>query len=210
MLLHAYILIPEIRTFSSTFIVTITTFSLSSLIIVFSRMRGNESLKKCYPAGLPTQSLLMPESDSLENRYYMFFKRKVEGFEVSSDEEKMKSQIDTAIIWLISQTRNASQFPLIAEENMNLGFAYNLLGLKPFSIVLCSTLIIIDGILFLLPTCYRYIQNKRNIFFCIISMVLWLLIWIFMVNKKLVRNCGEKYARALLSSCDSPLLNNKS
>ena len=77
MLLHAYILIPEIRTFSSTFIVTITTFSLSSLIIVFSRMRGNESLKKCYPAGLPTQSLLMPESDSLENRYYMMWVSKV-------------------------------------------------------------------------------------------------------------------------------------
>lgn len=212
-LLHAYILIPELRTISSTFMVTLIAFSLSSLIIVFSRMHGSKSLMKCYPDGLPAQSYLMPKNDFLDTltkqRYYDFFQEKVKGFEVFNDDEKMKLQVSTAITWLISQTRDASLFPLIAEENMNLGFTYNLLGLKPFSLILCFALIIIDSIYFLLPICSQNVNNKTNLFFCLITTVLWLLIWILMINKKLVRNCGKKYARALLSACDSPILNTK-
>lgn len=212
-LLHAYILIPEIRTIPSTFIVTLIAISLSSLIIVFSRMHGSKSLMKCYPDGLPAQSYLMPKNDFLDEftkqRYYGFFQGNLNGFEISNDDEKMKLQVSTAITWLISQTRNASQFPLIAEENMNLGFAYNLLGLKPFSLILCFSLIIIDSIFLLLPVCSQYVNNKSNLFFCLITTVLWLIIWILMINQKLVRNCGKKYARALLSACDSPFFNTK-
>ncbi len=210
-LLHAYILIPELRTLSSTFIVTLIAFSLSSLIIVFSRMHGSKSLIKCYPDGLPAQLYLMPKNNFLDTltkqRYYNFFQEKLSGFEFSNDDEKMKLQVTTAITWLISQTRDASQFPLIAEENMNLGFTYNLLGLKPFSLVLCFALIILDSICFLLPLCSPNADNKNNLIFCLITTILWLLMWIFMINKKLVRNCGKKYARALLSACDSPILN---
>lgn len=212
-LLHAYILIPALHTLSSTFIVTLIAFALSSIIIVFSRIYGSEALRRCYPDDLPAQLFLLPENNYLEKltkqRYYKFFQERLVGFEISNNNDEMKHQINSAITWLISQTRNTLQFPLIAEENMNLGFAYNLLGLKPFSLILCSVLVIFDSIFLLLPDYSQYVINKCNLFFCIIATILWLIMWIFMITKKLVKNCGKKYAIALLSACDSPILNTK-
>ena len=47
-LFHGYLLIPEVRSISSTFIISLITLSLCSLIIVLSRMYGSNALKKCY------------------------------------------------------------------------------------------------------------------------------------------------------------------
>lgn len=58
----------------------------------------------------------------------------------------MKAHSESAIKWLISQTRNSTEFPLITEENTNLGFAYNLLGMKPLGIVICIILIVFDAL----------------------------------------------------------------
>lgn len=45
------------------------------------------------------------------------------------------------------------------------------------------------------------------VLFCIIFTLLYLIIWFGVINKKLVKNCAKKYAFALLSACDSELLN---
>lgn len=212
-LFHGYLLIPEIRSISSTFIITLITLSLCSLIIVLSRMYGSKALKKCYPNGLPAQTYLLPENNYIDpitkKRYYLFFETHIPEFNKNSKANEMSDQIQSAVSWLISQTRDESQFPLIAEENMNLGFVYNLLGLKPPAISLYVILLLFDNILLLSPSCAELISNQVNFIICTIMTLLWLFLWIFIINKKLVRNCGKKYARALLSACDSPLLNMK-
>lgn len=210
-LFHGYLLIPEIRSISSTFIITLITFSLCSLVIVLSRMHGSNALKKCYPNGLPAQTYLLPENNNIDpltkKRYYLFFESHIPGFKATSNSNEMSNQIQTAVSWLIAQTRDESQFPIIAEENMNLGFTYNLLGLKPLAISVYGVLILFDSILLLSPSCAELISNQFNLGICTITTLFWLFLWIFVINKKLVRNCGKKYAYALLSACDSPTLN---
>ena len=210
-LFHGYLLIPEIQSISSTFIITLITFSLCSLVIVLSRMHGSNTLKKCYPYGLPAQTYLRPETNYIDpvtkKRYYLFFESHIPGFSPTGDSDEITNRIQSAISWLIAQTRDESQFPIIAEENMNLGFSYNLLGLKPLAISLYILLLLFDGILLFLPSCIDLILDQFNLCICIIITSSWLFIWIFTINKELVCSCGEKYARALLSACDSPFFN---
>lgn len=211
-LFHGYLLIPEVRSISSTFIISLITLSLCSLIIVLSRMYGSNALKKCYPNGLPAQTYLLPENNYIDpltkKRYYHFFESHIPGFKVTNNSDEMSIQTQSAVSWLIAQTRDASQFPIIAEENMNLGFAYNLLGLKPLAIILYTILLLFDNILLLSPSCAEFVSNRFNLDVCTVITSFWLFIWIIIINQKLVRNCGKKYARALLSACDSPILNN--
>ena len=138
----------------------------------------------------------------MQERYCTFFSNHIDSFHVSTDENDMKIQAEIATSWLISRTRDSSKFPLIEEENINLGFSYNLLGVKPFGIFISISLLILNLILLFLR-----IYTIKNII-GILSNILFIIIWISFINKKLVQNCGKKYARALLSACDSKELNN--
>ena len=123
----------------------------------------------------------------MQERYCTFFSNHIDSFHVSTDENDMKIQAEIAISWLISRTRDSSKFPLIEEENINLGFSYNLLGVKPFGIFISISLLILNLILLFLR-----IYTIKNII-GILSNILFIIIWI---------------SRALLSACDSKELNN--
>lgn len=167
---------------------------------------GAKALKKCFPDLLPAQEALLLSSRKFDyitkQRYLNFFKQHLEGFEVYPDDSQMIPMAQTAINWLIVQTRNAEKFPLIAEENMNLGFAYNLLGLKPISIPLLLVTIVTNMLLLRNGIFLEF--DKSVLIICLIIDTLLLLTWIFIITQKLVKDCANKYARALLSACDSP------
>ncbi len=211
LLIQAYMLIPEVRNISSTFVITLISFVFSNLIIIVARINGSKSLHKCFPKHLPAQQFLLPEDNTIDKytkaRYYDFFKSHLNNFEITDNTEDMKAHSESAVKWLISQTRNSTEFPLITEENTNLGFAYNLLGMKPVGIIICIILIIFDLLLMVLSYYKDVTVNITPVLFCIIVTLLYLLMWFGVINEKLVKNCAKKYAFALLSACDSKLLN---
>lgn len=210
-LIQAYMLIPEVRNVSSTFVISIITFALSNLMIIVARTTGSKALHKCFPDGLPAQKFLLPENTTIDKytkaRYYSFFKAHLNNFEITDNVTDMKAHSESAIKWLISRTRNSTEFPLIAEENTNLGFAYNLLGMKPLGITICIALIVFDVLVMIVSHCKDITVDITLFLFCIIFTMLYLIIWFCIINKKLVKNCAKKYAFALLSACDSELLN---
>ena len=206
-LLELYLLIPEINSISSTLIVGIITYGLCNIIIVYCRLPGVKAMKKCFPNLLPAQEALLPSNhyiDSItKHRYYHFFSEHMQDFKIFPSDSEMTPYVSSAVTWLISQTRDSSKFPLITEENINFGFTYNLLGLKPYGIVLS-----IVGIIINLMLLYPYFPNFSNcskIMACLIVNLLFLLLWIFVITQQLVISAGRKYARALLSACDSNL-----
>ncbi|SHJ80441.1 hypothetical protein SAMN02745136_00922 [Anaerocolumna jejuensis DSM 15929] len=211
LIIQSYILVPEIRNLSSTLIITFVAYALSGLIILFSRRKSGKILNECFPNGLPAQQYLMPSNSHLnkcvKERYYNFFKNHLADFTLSQNDEEMKKQTDSAVTWLISQTRNSSKFPLIAEENMDLGFAYNLLGIKSIGICLCTLMLIFNSITIVAYCKFDLTINLNLVIYCLISDVLCLMMWIILINKSLVISCAKKYAHALLSSCDAPELN---
>lgn len=115
----------------------------------------------------------------------------------------MLPYVSTAVTWLISKTRDSTKFPLIAEENANFGFTYNLLGLKPFGIAISCIGVIFNSILMYLYFAHFVFVDLKILLSGLVIHLLFLLLWIFIITKSLVISAGKKYARALLSACDS-------
>ena len=211
MILELYLLVPEVQKLSTTIIIAIVAYGIANVIIVFSRISGTKAMKKCFPGMLPAQESLLVSNNYIDSytkqRYYAFLTKHIEGFNVSEDDKEMKLMAATAVTWLIAQTRDSSKFPLIAEENINFGFSYNLLGLKPYGIIIAMIGLITNAILFLLNYKEIITIQQQSVLAGFMIDLLFLLLWIFIVTKPLVNDCGKKYARALLSACDSPHLN---
>lgn len=169
-------------------------------------------MKKCFPTILPAQEMLLPSNTRIDpqtkQRYYKFLSEHVNGFEIHNNDSDMMSSVSTAVNWLISQTRDTTNFPLINEENINFGFSYNLLGLKNQGIII-SILGTIFNVTLLFLHYSRGIStfNPELLITGLVINILFLLLWIFIINKNLVKSSGKKYARALLAACDSPFLN---
>lgn len=207
-----YLIIPEVRSLSFTAIIIIILFGISNLIISISRYYGRDTIKKCFNGILPAQQMLHPDDTTLDEitkkRYQYFFSSKIDGISFKSDTQNLDAVCNTSINWIISQTRDSNQFPVIKEELINFGFAKNLYGVKSLGIIVTITVIILDMIIFFLQYHYKtYIFNNLNIVVSLILSFCILIMWIFIINKKWVIECGRNYAKALLSACDSPYLN---
>ena len=205
-LLELYLIVPEIHDLSSTIIVAVIIYGICNLIIVYCRIPGVKAMKRCFPQLLPAQEFLLPSSRQIDivtkERYYNFFEH-IDGFKTSNDDKEMLPYVSTAVTWLISKTRDSTKFPLIAEENANFGFTYNLLGLKPFGIAISCIGVIFNSILMYLYFAHSVFVDLKILLSGLVIHLLFLLLWIFIITKSLVISAGKKYARALLSACDS-------
>ncbi len=214
-ILQLYLLFEEFRELSTTVVVILIGLALGNIVMLHSRMLGATAMKKCFPNGMPAQKYLLPSSDYLDDdtkkRYYRFFKKNINDFVISEVDEEMENSIKTSVNWLIAQTRNTDDFPLINEENINFGFSYTLLGLKKYGIIISIVMLLTNTALMscVMGPSIQLDIDLFNLIYLFMIDSMFLFVWIFMVNKKLVRNSAKKYARALLSACDSPILNKK-
>ena len=210
-LLELYLFIPEMHNFSSTLIIGLITYGLCNVIVVYCRIPGVKAMKKCFPKLLPAQESLLPSNHQIDSitkqRYYNFFSENIDDFKIYESDSEMIPYVSSAVTWLISKTRDSTKFPLIAEENTNFGFTYNLLGLKPYGIIVsCIGIMFNLSLMFLCFFNFICVDLKLLIASLVINL-LFLLLWIFIITKSLVISAGRKYARALLSACDSNNLN---
>lgn len=150
-------------------------------------------MKKCFPQMLPAQEFLLPSNTYLDSltkqRYYKFFSEKLESFSVLKSDKEMIPMAATAVTWLIAQTRDEGKFPLINEENINFGFSYNLLGLKKCGIFLTLIGLAVNIIFYVLQMNFHLdlgVKLNALIASTIINF-LFLLLWIVIVSKKLVK-----------------------
>ena len=182
-IISIYLLVPNASNFPFTFMILIMCFGLCNLLMSISRFLGRRATAKCFPELMPAQQMLMPEDMTLD-------------------------PIKSAIGWLIAQTRDAEKFPLIKEETINYGFCKNLYGLKSLGICTSSFLTILEvGILAAkYHLQFGYVEYSDLIASAMVSFA-FTIVWIFFVTKEWVIDCGYRYARTLLSACDSEQLN---
>lgn len=203
-LLEIFFLIPESRELSSTIAIIAIVYALCNVAIIITRISGTKAMKKCFPDLLPAQQYLLPSDNYLgaetKVRYYAFLEKNIDNFKIKPTDDDMKEMVETAVTWLIAKTRDETKFPLIAEENMNFGLSYNLLGLKSKGILI-SGICILTNIILLLASSHA-IYPVPLLIFCLCCDCGFLMLWIFFVTKEVVRQSGKKYARALLSACD--------
>lgn len=206
-LLELYILIPEIGTLASSVIILLTTYGISCILIIYSRSVVDKARKKCFPDLLPAQKALLPSDtlidDMTKQRYYSFLTLNLKSFKICESDKDMRVYSISAITWLIAQTRDATKFPLIAEENMNFGFACNMFGIKPIGIVLCIACLFFNASLIYFTSTEMIDISQLRVIISIAIDILFLSVWIWIINKRLVTISGTRYAKALLSACDT-------
>ena len=211
-IISIYLLVPNASNFPFTFMILIMCFGLCNLLMSISRFLGRRATAKCFPELMPAQQMLMPEDMTLDpitkKRYYKFFTSNLKGLSFSKEVTTATNSCKSAIGWLIAQTRDAEKFPLIKEETINYGFCKNLYGLKSLGICTSSFLTILEvGILAAkYHLQFGYVEYSDLIASAMVSFAVTI-VWIFFVTKEWVIDCGYRYARTLLSACDSELLN---
>lgn len=208
-LLNMYLLVEEVRELSTTIVVSITAWALINLLILFSRYKGSKVNNVIDKKNSLAQEVLSPLNEDLKinklmkQRYYDFINNNVSYINLSfelEDETEIKHQCHAAITWLRERARSDERFKLVVEEGINTGFCKNMYGIKNYGIV-------INIILLLVLLIYNYIMYGFNIIslttvLCIGIDSLFLIIWIFVVNKELINFVYRKYAVALLATCD--------
>lgn len=227
-LLEMFLVFPQFRDFYTAIPIVIVTYAFLNVFIILTRLKGSKAFSACYEGKLlPAQQYLLPNDENIDKitkqRYYDFFKQNIKGWEMleydESEDEISRSKknahnkdmANSAINWLIAQTRDSRKFYLVHEENMNLAASYNMLGLKPYAIPL-NLVLLAANMAVLYFSFYPSVIFSSDYMSLIISTVvnlLFLAFWIAFVNDDLVKKSGHKYAKALLSCCDSPYLNKK-
>ena len=209
LLVQVQLVIPNLNGLSTTAVLIFIAVCLCNLLVIIPRVSNDRITKSCFGDELPTERLLQPADCSIDDitkqRYYGFLRKSIRGISFdTSDEEKLRNSIISSVAWLRSNTRDKTKFPLIYEENINYGFARNLYGLKRYGVLISVVSMIVDMAILVIEKTAIY-TNRFSLAGASISFVisvLFLLMWVIVVKEELVRFCGEKYARELLSACD--------
>lgn len=211
---------PSLLTMGHLVLTIIAACGVLYLLSDIARSRG----KRVEPSllaewgGWPTTIWLRHRDNHLSGetrrRYHQFFARQPllgvmpSEAEENVDQRAADEKYASAAEWLKEQCRGAS-FPLVEKEVAAYGFRRNLLGLKPFGIVLSLASIAFPALWTLVSTRSLYESTRvygnlqpgalGSVAFGLIALVAW----IFVVKRTWVREGGDQYARALLSNCDT-------
>lgn len=222
-LLEMFLVFPQFRDFYTAIPVVIVIYAFLNVFIILTRLKGSKAFSACYEGKLlPAQQYLLPNDENIDKitkrRYYNFFKQNITNWEMleydedetsrSKKDAHNKDMANSAINWLIAQTRDSQKFYLVHEENMNLAASYNMLGLKPYAILLNFALLLTNLYFSFYPSVI-FSSDYMSLIISTVVNLLFLAFWIAFVNDDLVKKSGHKYAKALLSCCDSPYLNKK-
>ncbi|AUN31005.1 MULTISPECIES: hypothetical protein [Niveispirillum] len=194
----------------------------------YARTKGKRIESKLVKSwgGWPTTLLLRHDSELDEHtrlRYLKYLAREVPGnltFPTVQEEQTSpagaNATYDSAVRWLKESARG-KEFAMVHLENAQYGFRRNLRGLKPFALTLCVlTLIIMTlAILTKVPGLVEFVRTSNlaalakvvsdlgpAILSAFVINVFAVLVWVFVVTNRWVREAGNQYAYALLAVCD--------
>jgi hypothetical protein len=161
--------------------------------------------------GAPTTQLLRHRTTTVNSvireRYHRRLKVLMPDITLPTPEEEEKDSRKTDEIYgactkfLITQTRDPKQFPLVDKGNKEYGFRRNLWGMKPVGIFLA--LLGIASALVRLWLDWRT-DGRFTTWPCIIGVVNFaiLIFWVIWVTRNWVRITADAYAERLLESCE--------
>ena len=116
-----------------------------------------------------------------------------------SDPKSAADELLVAVRWLLEYTRPTAAATLLLDENISYGFARNLLGLKPYGLVI-SGIACLASVWLLLGTPSGSTTFLPGSILCAVSF-LALLYWILLVTEKSVEKASQVYAEKILSLC---------
>lgn len=104
-----------------------------------------------------------------------------------------------AVKWLLEYTRPKAAETLLLDENISYGFARNLLGMKPFGLVVTG-LVCATSVWFLASTPTGSTLFLSGCLLCGASLLVFAL-WLLLVTEASVERASQIYAEKILSLC---------
>lgn len=151
-------------------------------------------------------------TDVTKNRYKSFLVQTVPELHLESaedeqeDPEKADEGYESAVSWLLAQTRDHERFALLFRENINYGFRRNVWALKPFAFGLETVAVATLVFLALDSWTGELSTTAENIgtewWASLVVTVIHGLFFVFKIRKDWVRLADDAYARQLLAACD--------
>jgi hypothetical protein len=181
----------------------------------FGRDRGKRKEKELWEkwGGAPTTQFLRHSNNRINSirlsRYHNILEEEISEVEIpTSNQEKENPKktdqvYETCVKYLINNTRDKQEYPLIYKENINYGFLRNLWGLKPFGII-TSIMGVLNSVVYCGYECsWTNIQNlsSESVIVLLISLIS-LLFWTFWISPKRIRIAAEAYAERLIEACE--------
>lgn len=120
-------------------------------------------------------------------------------FRNPSDTKEFKDCCESAVIYLRNNTRDNH---LVYEENINCGFCKNMLIDKPIGITINIVLAILTFLYSWMVSGQIAAISHKN-WFSICINLLFVIFWIFAINKKMLEESAKRYAYTLITSIDS-------
>lgn len=205
---------PELINLESSLIIMliliISLFFLGKLVREGGRKAQNKLLQKwgSFPTTLYLSHLNNKIDIKTKKRYHDYLNKNIQGLELPSQDEEIKNpkcsqgKYESAVKWLLENTRDTKKFPLLYQDNINYGFSRNMLGIKPLGIVISIISLALDFYLLYSLNYQSITEVNINIIISIVISFAIIIIWIFFVKEKWVKSTSAAYARTLLSTCE--------
>jgi hypothetical protein len=204
--------LPGIWTVLSGLVSLLAGCGLMFLIAKVARYRGR-SIERDLVAqhgGRLSEVFLRHRDPSLslvtKARYHTFLIAR--GFRMPTPEEEKVAPREAdgfyraGIDWLLEATRDEKTFPLVKDELIDYNFRRNLLGLKPFGIVVAATVLLVH--LWLAANNHGSDETRFWTATAIaIAMLGVVAIWTFVVRMPFVEDASRSYAIRLLAACET-------
>lgn len=216
----AYILIEPLRTLLGTVLGIFVTCGLIHLLSIQMSTFGNRLQKKLFLkwGGAPTTKILRYSDTALDRftkeRYRKKLVNLVPNFKNLTPSAEIKDSCkadeyyQSATKYLLEYTRDTSKYPLIFKENIVYGFSRNLLAFKStaITIILLSFSISLAFLFFKISELWVDWKSLAVIpaeYYVLFSIhIIFILVWIFMIDEEFVKIRGEAYAKRLFSACE--------
>lgn len=181
------------------------------LVCNLSRDRGDRIQQQLFKdwGGMPSVAIMRHQDKRVDavtkGRYHKALAKMVQGTKAPTPAQEAANP-DAAdavyVAWsnyLRVKTRNSPKFALIAFENINFGYRKNVLGLRPFGILLAVLTLLGVGAIALNKGADGPLQYEVV---AIAALVLDCVFWIAGVTPKWVKQAGDAYAGRLFEAVE--------
>ena len=191
--------------------------ALLVLLAQLGRDRGKAIEVELYEAwgGKPSVAMLRHRDSRIDRhtkeRWRKWLESRVPGLVLATavEEARCPAQADegygSATMWLLAQTRDPVQFRLLHAENLSYGFRRNMLGLRPYAVVLDVTCVVVLLAWLWFESGFALDSDSwapdAKLWGCL-ALTLHLVVILCVVRSGWVRTLADEYGRRLLACCD--------
>ena len=219
LLVSIVLLIPEFDSTWATVGGLVLYCGGTTFLTQAGRDRGKRMERALFKSwgGKPSTAMLRHSDTRItaatKERYRNFLSSVVPGLTLASEEQERRCPEDaddayeSAIDWLLTQTRDRGRFQLLFRENINYGFRRNIWALKSWALLVAgvtvaSVVVLISNHWTGEPIATAYAVGVQTWASFGVALA-HALTFMFIVRRKWIRLVAEAYAQQLLAACDT-------